>query len=310
MDNNTQFDASVLLVDDETALIAVMMTTLQDAGYKCLCASSSPKAFELLEENKSINVIISDIRMPGEDGLQMLQRIRSHFVARGWLQTLFITGHPTMDNAVTAMRLEAVDFLSKPVHRIDLIAAVEKAQLRASKYRAMISAIERNKQQLEHLVRESDIIASLILKESVPRSSPQMTVNTCPKDGNQKAAKKVPCPTISKTRILELLRFRELRPRLFKERLFSDPAWQMLLDLMENNLLEKEVSVSSLYIASGVPISTASRRLDDLEEVGLVTRWDDPNDGRRQYVRVTEKAEKLITNYLADLDRLLSSTKV
>ncbi|GHC74348.1 hypothetical protein GCM10010136_23470 [Limoniibacter endophyticus] len=105
------------------------------------------------------------------------------------------------------------------------------------------------------------------------------------------------------------MRFRELRPRFFKERLFSDPAWQMLLDLMENNLLEKEVSVSSLYIASGVPISTASRRLDDLEEARLVTRWDDPKDGRRQYVRVTAKAEQLITDYLMNLDKLLGDPK-
>lgn len=79
----------------------------------------------------------------------------------------------------------------------------------------------------------------------------------------------------------------------------------MLLDLMENRLLERNVSVSSLYVASGVAASTASRRLDEMVEAGLIERWDDPEDRRRQYARLTQRSVELLNSYLFTLDRQL-----
>lgn len=74
---------------------------------------------------------------------------------------------------------------------------------------------------------------------------------------------------------------------------------------MEQRLLERRVSVSSLYIASGVSWATASRRLDDLEEAGMVQRWDDPNDRRRHYAELTDHAVELLNAYLYALDKQL-----
>jgi DNA-binding MarR family transcriptional regulator len=77
----------------------------------------------------------------------------------------------------------------------------------------------------------------------------------------------------------------------------------MLLDLMENHLQEKQVSVSSLYIVSGVSAATAGRRLDEMETAGLVRRRPDPNDNRRQLVTPSERAIELMLSYLTVLNQ-------
>ena len=72
---------------------------------------------------------------------------------------------------------------------------------------------------------------------------------------------------------------------------------------MENHLQNKQVSVSSLYIVSGVSAATASRRLEEMDGVGLVRRWLDPDDGRRQFVALSERSIELMTSYLSALDQ-------
>ena len=73
-------------------------------------------------------------------------------------------------------------------------------------------------------------------------------------------------------------------------KLFSDPAWDMLLDLAEARLAGKRVSVSSLCIAANVPATTALRRIGDLVAENLATRIRDPEDGRRVFVDLTDEA--------------------
>jgi DNA-binding MarR family transcriptional regulator len=81
-----------------------------------------------------------------------------------------------------------------------------------------------------------------------------------------------------------------MRAKFFKAELFADPAWDMLLDLYRAELDQYRVSVTSLCTASGVPTSTALRWLRALEEEGLITRRQDPLDGRRTFVALTTAA--------------------
>ena len=84
-----------------------------------------------------------------------------------------------------------------------------------------------------------------------------------------------------------LLRLRHLRATLFPERLFAQPAWDMLLELLECQLRRRRISVSGLYLAAGVPPATALRRLQDMEDARLIVRVCDPSDRRRQFVELT-----------------------
>ena len=106
-------------------------------------------------------------------------------------------------------------------------------------------------------------------------------------------------PASPGSKIGEILRARSMRAKFFKAELFADPAWDMLLDLYRAELDQYRVSVTSLCTASGVPTSTALRWLKALEDGGLITRRQDPLDGRRTFVALTTAAVESMDAYFA-----------
>ena len=97
--------------------------------------------------------------------------------------------------------------------------------------------------------------------------------------------------------VRRLLAARRLRNQYIGKDLFTDPAWDMLLDLWAARLEGKQVSVSSLCIAAGVPATTALRWIGVLADRNLVERQPDANDKRRMYVELTDAAVTALERY-------------
>ena len=91
-----------------------------------------------------------------------------------------------------------------------------------------------------------------------------------------------------------IIRARRTRDEFFVPGLFADPAWDMLLDLFAARLQGEPVSVSSLCIAAAVPQTTALRWIKVLTDHGLATRADDPQDGRRVFIQLTDAAAEAV----------------
>ena len=91
---------------------------------------------------------------------------------------------------------------------------------------------------------------------------------------------------------------RRRRCELFASALFSDPAWDMLLDLFAARAEGRRISVSSACIASGVATSTALRWVTQLEADGLVKRRPDPRDGRRTFLEISVDAAESVERWL------------
>lgn len=96
---------------------------------------------------------------------------------------------------------------------------------------------------------------------------------------------------------------RQMRARFFDDSLFSDPAWDMLLDLAAAHIENVNVSVTSLCIASAVPSTTALRWINRMIEVGLFQRVEDKSDGRRSFIGLTDKGMSAITHYFEALEK-------
>lgn len=110
---------------------------------------------------------------------------------------------------------------------------------------------------------------------------------------------------ISAIQVRSLLRARRLRDEYLPGDLFSDPAWDILLDLLAAHLEQVRVSVSSLCIASCVPPTTALRCIRILTDKGLIVRQPDLHDNRRVFVAITaETANKLLSWF--DASHILS----
>lgn len=101
---------------------------------------------------------------------------------------------------------------------------------------------------------------------------------------------------------LELLRMR--RRAVGDEQ--GDPVWAMVLELCAARLEGREVSVTSLCLASGLPVTTALRRLDELERDGRITRSPDKNDRRRVFVALKSEFHDRLLEQLVAMARVRS----
>lgn len=102
--------ARVLIVDDEQSMREACREVLASEGYALQEASSGEKALEILAR-QAFDVLILDLKMPKVDGLQILQAVQQTSPGTA---TVVITGYPSIDTAVEAMKLGASDFLPKP----------------------------------------------------------------------------------------------------------------------------------------------------------------------------------------------------
>jgi DNA-binding MarR family transcriptional regulator len=98
-----------------------------------------------------------------------------------------------------------------------------------------------------------------------------------------------------------IIRARRLRARYFDAELFADPAWDMLLDLVQAEIDQLRVPVSSLCIAAAVPATTALRWIKTMTDDGLFVRRADPHDGRRVFVEMSPDTSLAMRRYFAEI---------
>jgi DNA-binding NtrC family response regulator len=114
--------ARILIADDEPGVRESLAEVLRDAGYTVVTATDGQAALQALEQN-DFAVVVTDLRMPGADGLAVLGRARE---LSPQTVVLVMTAHGTIDTAVEALRAGAGDYLLKPVVFDDLLAKVER----------------------------------------------------------------------------------------------------------------------------------------------------------------------------------------
>ncbi|MCB9595025.1 MAG: sigma-54-dependent Fis family transcriptional regulator [Sandaracinaceae bacterium] len=113
----------VLVVDDDRAVGTVLKGQLRQAGHDAVWVGSAKEALEQVEAD-AFDVILTDLRMPGMDGMALLEALSSR--APG-VPVIMLTAHANVENAVEAMKRGAADFLSKPFDRDEVLFTVDKA---------------------------------------------------------------------------------------------------------------------------------------------------------------------------------------
>ncbi|MGF1511773.1 MAG: sigma-54-dependent transcriptional regulator [Myxococcota bacterium] len=113
----------ILVVDDEPNLRKVLSAMLGQQGYEVLSAAHGGEAQALLA-HQGVDVILTDLRMPETDGMELLAHTRRHYPR---IPVVVLTAHGTVDTAVHAMKLGAFDYLTKPFDRKELETVIAKA---------------------------------------------------------------------------------------------------------------------------------------------------------------------------------------
>ncbi|OFZ17774.1 MAG: hypothetical protein A2X94_04190 [Bdellovibrionales bacterium GWB1_55_8] len=114
---------TILVVDDEPDWLETCSDILGDEGYTVLTASSAPQALKTLE-GQSVDLVVTDMTMPQMSGLELISRIRQ---AEHGCGIILITGFPTVETAISALKAGASDYLLKPFSPEQLLHAVNSA---------------------------------------------------------------------------------------------------------------------------------------------------------------------------------------
>lgn len=114
----------LMLVDDEIPFVEAMEKRLKKRNYIVITANEGQEALDLLENNKNIDVIILDVKMPGLDGIETLKEIKKRIPLA---EVIMLTGHATVETAIDGMKFGAYDYLMKPCDIEQLLAKIEEA---------------------------------------------------------------------------------------------------------------------------------------------------------------------------------------
>lgn len=113
----------ILVVDDELNMRLVLKAMLEKENYEVATAFNGLKALDILE-NSDVAVIVTDLKMPGLDGMGLLEKVVSDYPS---IPVIIITAHGTIDTAVDALKKGAFDYITKPFEQDDLKNVINKA---------------------------------------------------------------------------------------------------------------------------------------------------------------------------------------
>jgi DNA-binding NtrC family response regulator len=157
---------TLLIVDDEEVILKALKRVIRDDGYRVLTALEAEEALRLVS-SEMVDIVLSDIDMPGMSGLDLMVRLRRNYPR---IVRLLLTGRATVAMAVGAINEgEVYRFMTKPWDIDDLREVLRQAAARAIELRAEDAATGRRAEQLEQLERDHPGITQVALSRGVYR---------------------------------------------------------------------------------------------------------------------------------------------
>jgi DNA-binding response OmpR family regulator len=147
--------AHILVVDDEGAIRYSISKTLQRVGYQVSAAASGEEALTMLDEH-DIDVVLTDIRMPGLTGVELLARIKEKAPDA---IVILMTAYASLGTAVESLRLGAHDYLIKPVSSQDIRQSVARGLERAQNMRRRRVLLEAIRNNIRELTEEEQALS-------------------------------------------------------------------------------------------------------------------------------------------------------
>ena len=132
--------STVLIVDDEARILMLLESLLKSAKFDVLPAKDGPSALQTLDEHAEIDFVLTDLRMPGMDGLELFAEIRKR---RPGMPVILLTAYASLETALDAMRGGIFDYITKPFKVNELMATIRAADRQAqSRKTQLVEALD------------------------------------------------------------------------------------------------------------------------------------------------------------------------
>jgi two-component system, NtrC family, response regulator len=126
---------SILIIDDEEKLRSALSRIIELEGYRVCQASTSQKGLQILEQQRDISLVITDVRLPDMNGIQLLERIKEKFPS---CEVIVITAYGTIQDGVRAMKIGAFDYVTKGDGDDQILVTIERAVEKARMRRRIL----------------------------------------------------------------------------------------------------------------------------------------------------------------------------
>lgn len=284
----------VLIAASSKSAMARAQRTVEAFGHRVCAKLAIGEASNRIEGQARLGVIWVELDNDAGDRTdELLDRISTD-VARGSYASVISAPSFLIDPIVARIRSDDVHLI------IDADDSARAAALAtaSAQYRRPLQlsdiATDTNAERLRQLSDEVSRIASTLARLSTTPSVPRAP--DVPVLGNP--------PTIPIEEIRKVIRARRMRDRYFPGEVFADPAWDMMLDLLQAEIAQLRVPVSSLCISAAVPATTALRWLKKLVSEGLFVRQNDPHDGRRVFVELAPETSTALRRYFVEVGQI------
>ncbi len=292
--------SKITLIDDNPDFLFTTGTFLKRNGYEVWTAEDGSSGIELSRE-KSCEIIITDIQMPGMDGIEVLKRIKETDPEK---EVIVVTGHGEMEKAIGALQLDASDFITKPINHDALLVALGRAKERFTTRKELHEYTTLLEE--EWMDTAEELARMIIFRKNLIESSIDGIMG-CDKEGkvitlNQSMEKML---GYSQDEVVGQISFDEFfqvgEAERFREELYSE-------DYGGKNRLVflKTVLVAKTGIKIPVQLS-ATVLYDESEEIGIVGFFRDLREIRRLEQQFADQARLLHEDKLISLGRLAAS---
>lgn len=256
--------SDILIVDDEADIRNLVKGILEDEGYASRLAANAAECYKQIE-NRAPGLIILDIWLQGseQDGLQILSTVKSH---HPHIPIVMISGHGTIETAVSAIKKGAYDFIEKPFKSDRLLLMVQRA-LEAAELRRENEALKQRVELPADLIGESPMVQAVI--QAVERAAPtnsRILLTGEPGTGKDVAARVIHRLSKRADKPFMILNCATLRPERLEIELFG--SVDGVMDEPEKTGVLEQASEGTLFLdeVADMPLETQGKILRVLQE--------------------------------------------
>ena len=290
----------VLFIEDEEALRKIITITLRDAGYEVITAADGESGVSLCDK-ESPQIVITDIRLPGMDGIDVLKKIKERNSNR---EIIVVSGFGEMEHAIRALQLDASDFITKPMNDDALMVALDRAKAR---YAARRDLEDYAALMEERWITTSEELAKTFNFQSNLIESSIDGIIGCNADGkiltfNRSMAHILGYP---KDEVINRMHLEQFFPpgqgAIFKKELYSDKyGGPNRVAFMERDLIGKKGARIPVHLSATIIF-------EEGRESGIVGIFRDLREMRRLEQQFADQARLLQQDKLISLGRLAAS---
>lgn len=285
--------APIMVVGDTRGARERARYAAELSGLKTLSELSPGEAIEALEQQAALSALWIELDEAPTLPVRRLLERAGRTAARKRCGVVVATRLEQVDEVLCDLGDASVDLLVN-ADEAERLAAMSLAIELSKGFRLGDVASDASADRLRQLSEEVSRIASTLARLSTASAGPPMSPATM-------APPRADVPNVSAEALRAMIRARRLRSSFLPADLFADPAWDMLLDLLQAEIVQHRVPVSSLCIAAAVPATTALRWIKSMTDRGLLVRRDDPHDGRRVFIEMAPETSAGLRRYFQEV---------